>query len=105
MWLILIKLAWRNIFRNKRRTIIAATAIGIGLTALIFMDAFMIGMEETLVRTATASFLGDAQIHREGFRDEQEASLTIQALDAVTANLAEEPTVQHWTHNACLFPA
>ena len=97
MWLILIKLAWRNIFRNKRRTIIAATAIGIGLTALIFMDAFMIGMEETLVRTATASFLGDAQIHREGFRDEQEASLTIQALDAVTANLAEEPTVQHFT--------
>ena len=97
MWLILVKLAWRNIFRNKRRTIIAATAIGIGLTALIFMDAFMIGMEETMVRTATASFLGDAQIHREGFRDEQEASLTIQALDAVTANLAEEAIVQHWT--------
>ncbi len=97
MWLILIKLAWRNIFRNKRRTIIAATAIGIGLTALIFMDALMIGMQELLIRTATASFLGDAQIHREGFRDAQEASLTIQALDAVTASLAEETIVQHWT--------
>ena len=97
MWWILVKLAWRNIFRNKRRTIIAATAIGIGLTALIFMDALMIGMQETLVRTATASFLGDAQIHREGFRDEQEASLTVQALDEVTRSLAEEPTVQHFT--------
>jgi len=97
MWLILVKLAWRNIFRNKRRTLIAATAIGIGLTALIFIDAFMIGMEETMIRTATASFLGDAQIHREGFRDEQEASMTIQALDAVTASLAEETIVQHWT--------
>ncbi len=97
MFLILAKLAWRNIFRNKRRTIIAATAIGIGLTALIFIDAFMIGMEETMIRTATASFLGDAQIHREGFRDEQEASMTIQALDAVTASLAEETIVQHFT--------
>ena len=97
MWLILVKLAWRNIFRNKRRTLIAATAIGIGLTALIFLDAFMIGMEEIMIRTATASFLGDAQIHREGFRDEQEASLTIQALDEVTASLAEEAIVQHWT--------
>ena len=97
MFLILVKLAWRNIFRNKRRTIIAATAIGIGLTALIFIDAFMIGMEETMIRTATASFLGDAQIHREGFRDEQEASMTIQALDAVTASLAEETIVQHFT--------
>ena len=97
MWLILTKLAWRNIFRNKRRTLIAATAIGIGLTALIFIDAFMIGMAETMVRTATASFLGDAQIHREGFRDEQEASMTIQEIDKVTASLAEETIVQHST--------
>ena len=50
----------------------------------------MLGMEETMIRTATASFLGDAQIHRAGFRDEQEASMTIQALDAVTASLAKE---------------
>ena len=97
MWLILVKLAWRNLFRNKRRTLIAATAIGIGLTALIFIDAFMIGMEETMIRTATDSFLGDAQIHRAGFRDEQEASLTIQALDEVTASLSEETIVQHST--------
>ena len=97
MWLILIKLAWRNIFRNKRRTLIAATAIGIGLTALIFVDAFVIGMAETMIRTATASFLGEAQIHREGFQDEQEASMTIQALEEVTASLAEEAIVQHAT--------
>ena len=100
---ILVKLAWRNIFRNKRRTLIAATAMGIGLTALIFIDAFMIGMQETMIRTATASFLGDAQIHREGFRDEQEASMTIQALDEVTASLAEETIVQHSTQRVLVF--
>ena len=103
MWLILVKLAWRNIFRNKRRTIIAATAIGIGLAALIFLDAFMIGMSENMIRTATASFLGEAQIHRQGFRDEQEVSLTIQALDEVTANLAEETIVQHSTQRVLAF--
>ena len=97
MWLILIKLAWRNIFRNKRRTIIAATAIGIGLAALIFVDALMIGMTENMVRTATASFLGDAQIHRKGFRDTQEVSLTIQALDEVTEGLAKENIVEYFT--------
>ena len=97
MWLILTKLAWKNIFRNKRRTIIASTAMGIGLAALIFVDAFWMGMEENMIKTATASFLGDAQIHREGFRDEGEVSLTIQALDELTANLAEEPIVEHFT--------
>ena len=97
MWLILIKLAWRNIFRNKRRTIIAATAIGVGLAALIFVDALTIGMSDNMVRTATGSFLGDAQIHREGFRDVQEVSLTIQALDEVTEGLAQEDIVEHFT--------
>ena len=97
MWLILTKLAWKNIFRNKRRTIIASTAMGIGLAALIFVDAFWMGMEENMIKTATASFLGDAQIHREGFRDEGEISLTIQALDELTANLAEEAIVERFT--------
>lgn len=94
---ILIKLAWRNIFRNKRRTLIASIAIGIGLAALIFVDALMIGMTENMVRTATASFLGDAQIHREGFRDAQEVSLTIQALDEVTESLTKDDIVEHFT--------
>ena len=95
--MILIKLAWRNIFRNKRRTFIAATAIGIGLAALIFVDAFMIGMSENMVQTATGTFLGDAQIHRMGFRDVQEVSLTVQALDEVTERLAQETIVEHFT--------
>ena len=97
MWLILTKLAWKNIFRNKRRTIIASTAMGIGLAALIFVDAFWMGMEENMIKTATASFLGDAQIHREGFRDEGEVSLTIQALDELAADLAEEAIVERFT--------
>ena len=100
MWLILTKFAWKNIFRNKRRTIIASTAMGIGLAALIFVDAFWMGMEENMIKTATASFLGDAQIHREGFRDEREVSLTIQALEELTASLAEEPIVRHFTQRA-----
>ena len=42
-----MRLAWRNIFRNKRRTIIAGIAIGVGLAALIFTDALIQGMKPT----------------------------------------------------------
>lgn len=97
MLLILIKLAWKNILRNKRRTIIAATAISIGLAVLIFVDAYMIGVKANMVKAATASFLGDAQIHRQGFRDEQEVTLTIQAVDTITRSLAKESIVQYFT--------
>ena len=97
MLLILIKLAWRNILRNKRRTLIASTAISIGLASLIFLDALMVGMFENMIKTATESFIGDAQIHRQGYRDTLEVSMTIEQPDKVTANLAKEANVQHFT--------
>ena len=78
--LIYLKLAWRNIFRNKRRTFIAGVAIGLGLAALIFVDAFMMGMEVNMIDSATSSFLGEGQIHREGFRETRETELTINNL-------------------------
>lgn len=92
-----LRLAWRNVFRNKRRTFIAGSAIGIGLAALIFTDALMLGMERNMIRSATSSFLGEGQIHRKGFRDSYEADLTINRLDSVTTMLEEEPAVEHFT--------
>ena len=47
--LLYIKLAWRNIFRNKRRTIISGLAIAIGLASLIYVDALYIGMKNNIV--------------------------------------------------------
>lgn len=97
MWWIFIKLAWRNLFRNKRRTFIAGIAIGIGLASLIFVDALMIGMERNMVKTGTSSFLGEGQIHRKGFRDTQEVEMTINELDWLTSSLKGEEIVEHFT--------
>ena len=103
MWLTLIKLAWRNLFRNKRRTIIASIAIGIGLAAMIFADALWVGMEQNMVKTATASFLGDGQIHREGFRDTQTVEMTINQLDEVVDALSQETIVEHFAPRTFAF--
>ncbi len=46
-----IKLACRNIFRSKRCTFIAGIAIGVGLAAIIFTDALMIGMKDNMLAT------------------------------------------------------
>ncbi len=62
-----IKLAWRNLFRNKRRSIIAGTAMGLGLASLIFVDALIIGMRDNMIRSATSSFLGEGQIHAQEY--------------------------------------
>jgi ABC-type lipoprotein release transport system permease subunit len=86
MWFY-IKLAWRNIFRNKRRTYIAGTAIGLGLASLIFSDALIIGMEDNMIKSATAAFLGEAQIHRKNFRTTQAVEKTINNLESVVESL------------------
>jgi len=92
-----MKLAWRNMLRNKRRTFIAGTAIGVGLAAMILSDAFMIGMSDNLIKSATKSFLGEAQIHHAEFRQSFEVEKTINNLDDVSFNLKNDSIVKHFT--------
>ncbi|MDD3731842.1 MAG: ABC transporter permease, partial [candidate division Zixibacteria bacterium] len=92
-----LKLAWRNLFRNKRRTFIAGTAIGIGLAALIFVDALIIGMEENMIAAATSTFLGDGQVHRRGFRETYEVDQVINNLDEVLVGLERDSLVAHFS--------
>jgi len=102
MWMYL-KLAWRNLLRNKRRTFIAGTAIGIGLAALIFYDGMMIGMENNMIGTATSSFMGEAQIHADDFLETQDVELTIRDFADVASNLEKEEIVEAFTPRAMAF--
>ncbi len=95
--LLYLKLAWRNLFRNTRRTLIAGFAIGIGLASLIFVDAFMIGMEQNMIHSATASFLGEGQIHREGFLETFDVEKTIVDFPNIMEELRTEPLVRAFT--------
>ncbi|MFB0565790.1 MAG: ABC transporter permease [Candidatus Aminicenantaceae bacterium] len=98
-----IKLAWRNIFRNKRRTIIAGIAIGIGLASMIFTDALMVGMKDNMIKSATTSFLGEGQIHRNEFRLTQEVERTINNLNQVVSNLEKEEAIDRFTLRTASF--
>lgn len=102
MWL-QIKLAIRNIFRNKRRTFIAGIAIGIGLAALIFTDALTIGMTYNMIASATESFMGEGQIHRQGFRESYDVEETVVDPDEIVRGLNQEPMVAHFTERTLSF--
>lgn len=98
-----IKLAWRNMLRNKRRSFIAGSAIGIGLAALIYVDALMLGMERNMIDSATSTFLGQGRIQREGFQDTQQADLTIERGDQVVSSLEREPLLKYFTLRVLSF--
>ena len=92
--LLLIRLAWRNLLRNKRRTFLAGLSIGIGLAGLIFTDGLILGMSESMVRTATDTFLGQAEIQHQGFRDTLDVDRTVTDGAGVLQQLSEEPDVR-----------
>lgn len=72
-------------------------AIGIGLASLIFTDALMIGMIESMIKSATDTFLGHAQIHASGFRDGFEVEKTINDLPDIISQLKAEDRVSHFS--------
>ncbi|MFP4458147.1 MAG: ABC transporter permease [Candidatus Zixiibacteriota bacterium] len=95
-----IKLAWRNIFRNKRRSIIAAFAIGLGLASLIVYDGMGIGMRDDLFRMATEVFSGQAQVHKEGYRTSQKVDDYILNQDEVIQKLKNNKKVSAYALRA-----
>ncbi len=65
----LLKMAWRNVWRNWRRTVIAGIAIALGLTLILFFDGMLNGMDEALYGNTVRLQGGNVQIHAPGFRE------------------------------------
>lgn len=93
---LMLKLAWRNIFRNKRRTLLTGSVIGLGLASIMFTDALVIGTCENMIAAATETFMGHAQIHAKGFMDTFEAESVIKNSAKVFSALSGEKNVSGW---------
>ncbi|GAB4432062.1 MAG: lipoprotein-releasing ABC transporter permease subunit [Anaerolineae bacterium] len=91
----LIKMAWRNMWRNWRRTIIATIAIVLGLLLLIFMDALMKGSDQAIFGNAVRLYGGNVQIHGPGFRDRASRLplIPLDDADTVVEIVREQPDV------------
>lgn len=79
---ILTMLAWRNLWRNHRRTIIMISAVTVGVWAMIFMTALMRGMVDDMVRDAIETLPGHVQIHHPQFRDDPSVNNLVPATQA-----------------------
>lgn len=86
---VLLMLAWRNLWRNHRRTIIMLSAISIGVWAMIFMTALTQGMVNQMVRDGISVLPGHVQIHHPDYRDDPNINNLIPMPDSeLSAKLA-----------------
>ena len=68
--MMLIKLAWRNLWRNKRRTFITAASIFFAVLLAIFMNALQAGAYERMIDNLVGQYMGYVQIHKAGYWEE-----------------------------------
>ncbi len=65
-----LQMAWRNVWRNPRRTIVILVAVIIGIWSMIFLGALMRGIAVGMVKNGIATLTGHIQIHHRGYRDD-----------------------------------
>src|SRR4030042_2633561 len=65
-----IRLAWRNLWRHRRRTIIVTVAMALGLGLMMFYDGLMFGFDQAIYGNAIKVLGGNIQIHAQGYNTE-----------------------------------
>jgi cell division protein FtsX len=64
-------MAWRNIWRNPRRTVLTVCAIAFASVLLVFMLSFQFGSYETMINTSVKISTGHLQVQAEKYREKK----------------------------------
>jgi len=93
----LLKIAWRNVWRQRRRTLLIAAAMGIIMSLLVLFDGVIVGFEQSIYGNAIQLLGGNIQIHAPGYNEKSEQNpllplanpdAVIQAAEANTNTVA-----------------
>jgi putative ABC transport system permease protein len=98
-----IKMAWRNIWRNPRRTILTISAIVFASTLLIFMLSFQLGSYGTMINASVRIHTGHLQVQAKGYQDKKSMRLVVQDPPVVGELMDGVPEVEAYTFRANAF--
>ena len=81
----LVNISWRNIWRNKRRSLVIMTAIALGLCGGLFISAAYMGLMNQTIEESIHTQLSHIQVHHPDFIHDRELRHSI----ADASNIAE----------------
>ena len=93
----ILKIAFRNIFRQKRRTILTALAMIAGFTLSSVFIGWSDGVYGNMISTFTRSRIGHIQVHLEGYLDKPSLYKTINNSAVVSETIQNIAGVEAWT--------
>ena len=91
-----LKLAWRNIWRNKRRTLITAFSVLLAVVLSALTRSMQLGSYEMMIENTAGHITGYLQIHKHGYWDDQTLDNSFVITDSLKSALASEKKVTTW---------
>jgi ABC-type lipoprotein release transport system permease subunit len=95
MWI--IKLAWRNLWRNKRRTLITLSSICFGLVLAIVSIGLGDGTYDTMINSAARLGSGHVTLENPGYRKSLATRLTLQSIEEIVKEFGEISDIKGWS--------
>ncbi len=92
-----VQLAWRNLWRNRRRSLLSMGGIVFAAGILVFMLSLQVNQYQLMLRAAVASGTGYLQAQAEGYFDDGRIWLVIPDPASVETELRAEPRVSRTT--------
>lgn len=99
----LLKFAWRNIWRNRSRSLITMSAIGSAVLLAVVTVSLQKGVWENLVKNLVSLYTGYAQVHAKGYWDEQTLENSFEIKEDINQLVAGTPGIQSMTHRLETF--
>lgn len=79
----MVKISWRNLWRNATRTNITIAAVALCVAILIIFQALIIGLIEKAVSNTTNLIVGEVQVHARGYLDDRSIYKSLDNIEKV----------------------
>ncbi len=86
-----IKLAWRNLWRNKRRTLITMASVFFAVILATLMMSIKEGMYGVMTESMVASYTGFVQVHAKGYWEDKSLDEAFLVSDSMTSVFEQDP--------------
>jgi len=87
-------IAWRNLWRNRRRTIITMAAVFLALSLAIVMRSWQRGTYKKMISDVVGQYCGALQIHSRGYWDDRTLERSFQENDSLWRFLSADPAIR-----------
>ena len=81
----LVKMSWRNLWRNSTRTNVTITAVALCIAILIIFQSLIIGLIGKAVYNTTNLVIGEVQIHAAGYLDDRSIYKSLKNVEEIRA--------------------